>query len=195
MKPTTAIVEPAWQTLYDIAAAQEGQFTTQQAAAAGYSRPLLDHHQKAGRLTRIRRGIYRLVHFPPGEQEELVTAWLWTDSQGVISHQTALSLQGLSDLLPSQIHLTLPLNWRRRRFRVPHGYLLHYADVPPRDRTWLGAVPMTAVRRTLNDCAAAGLSPDLLRQASRQATGRGLVSQSELTEVKRALEPFGGLGG
>jgi predicted transcriptional regulator of viral defense system len=70
--------------------------------------PLLAHYQKTGRIARIRRGIYRLVHFPSGEQEELVTAWLWTDSQGVLSHQTALALHGLSDVLPAKIHLAAP---------------------------------------------------------------------------------------
>ena len=187
--------QPAWQALYDIAASQEGQFTIRQAAAAGYSRPLLDHHQKAGRIARLRRGVYRLVHFPPGEHEDLVTTWLWSDSKGVISHQTALCLSGLSDLLPSEIHLTLPLNWRHRRFRVPDGVVLHHADVPLAERTWLGAVPMTSVRRTLNDCALAGLSPDLLRQAAQQAVGRGLTTQSELGKVKEALKPFGGIDG
>src|SRR5258708_32172472 len=120
-------IEPVCQALYDIASSQEGLFTTQQAAAAGYSAPLLAHHQKPGPIARIRGGIYRLVHFPSGEQEELVTAWLWTDSQGVLSHQTALALHGLSDVLPARIHLTLPLSWRSRRFRVPRGLVLHHA--------------------------------------------------------------------
>jgi predicted transcriptional regulator of viral defense system len=188
-------IEPVWQALYDIASSQEGLFTTQQAAAAGYSAPLLAHHQKVGRIARIRRGIYRLVHFPSGEQEELVTAWLWTDAKGVLSHQTALSLQGLSDVLPSQIHLTLPLGWRHRRFRVPEGVVLHYDDVPPDQRTWAGAVPITSADRTLNDCALAGLSPDLLRQAAQQALRRGLVTKSKLGEVQKTLKPFGGIKG
>ena len=119
---------PAWQSLYDVAASQEGLFTTRQAAAAGYSDPLLAHHRKAGNIARIRRGIYRLVHFPPGEHEDLVAAWLWAESAAVLSHQTALSLHGLSDSLPAQIHLTLPPDWRQRRLRVPKGLLLHYAD-------------------------------------------------------------------
>ena len=187
--------EPAWQALYEIAASQEGLFTTRQAAAAGYSPPLLAHHQKAGRITRIRRGIYRLVHYPTGEQEELVTAWLWTDAKGVLSHQTALSLQGLSDVLPSQIHLTLPLGWRHRRFRVPEGVVLHYDDVPSDQRAWAGAVPTTSADRTLNDCALAGLYTDLLRQAAQQALRRGLVTKSQLGEVQKTLKPFGGIKG
>lgn len=192
---STPSTEPAWQALYDIAASQEGLFTTQQATAAGYSAPLLAHHQKAGRIARIRRGIYRLIHFPPGEHEELVAAWLWTEQAGVLSHQTALSLQGLSDVLPAQIHLTLPLEWRQRRFRVPEGIVLHHAEVPPRERSWIGAVSVTSPRRTLNDCARANLSPDLLRQAAKQALVRGLVVKAELGEVEKALKPFGGIRG
>src|SRR5579863_1964403 len=193
--PSIPITAPSWQSLYDTAASQEGLFTTRHAAAAGYSDPLLAHYQKVGRIARIRRGIYRLVHFPSGEQEELVTAWLWTDSQGVLSHQTALTLHGLSDVLPAQIHLTLPLSWRRRRFRVPRGLVLHHADVSSGERTWVGAVPVTSARRTLNDCAIAGLSPDLLRQGAKQALTRGLVTKAEIGEVQKALKSFGGLRG
>jgi predicted transcriptional regulator of viral defense system len=187
--------EPAWQALYDVAASQEGLFTTRQAAAAGYSDPLLAHHQKTGRITRIRRGIYRLVHFPAGEHEELVAAWLWTESKAVICHQSALSLHGLSDSLPAQIHLTLPTTWRQRRLRVPKGLVLHFADVGAKERTWIGSVPATSVRRTLDDCAHSGLTPDLLRQAARQALIRGLVTKSDLKEVEKALKPYGGIKG
>jgi len=185
--------EPAWQALYDVAASQEGLFTTRQAAAAGYSDPLLAHHHKAGRIARIRRGIYRLVHFPPGEHEDLIAAWLWADAAGVLSHQTALSLHGLSDSLPAQIHLTLPLNWQQRRLRVPRGLSLHYGDIPTKERTWAGAVPVTSIRRTLNDCAESSLSPDLLRQAARQALTRGLVTRAELKAVEKVLKPYGGI--
>jgi predicted transcriptional regulator of viral defense system len=190
-----AATEPAWQALYDVAAAQEGLFTTRQAAIAGYSPPLLAHHQKAGRIVRIRRGIYRLVHFPPGEHEELVAAWLWTDAHGVLSHETALTLHGLSDVLPAQIHLTLPVAWQHRRLRVPDGIVLHHAVVSRDERVWVNVVPVTSVRRTLGDCAVARLAPNLLRQAARQALRRGLATKSELKEVEKALKQFGGING
>jgi predicted transcriptional regulator of viral defense system len=187
--------EPAWQVLYDIAAAQEGLFTVQQAASAGYSLPLLAHHQKAGRFARIRRGVYRLVHFPPGEHEDLVAAWLWSDQSGVLSHQTALSLHGLSDVLPAQIHLTLPEAWLKRRLRVPEGIVLHYADIPPKERSWVSAVPVTSPHQTLSDCARDALAPDLLRQAAKQALARGLVTRSKMGDVEKSLKGFGGMRG
>lgn len=156
---------PDWDRLFETAAGQSGYVTTRQAAEAGYSTHLLRKHIHAGRVTRPQRGIYRLVHFPVGEHEELVTAWLWSEQAGVVSHQTALSLHGLSDVLPAQVHLTLPEAWRRRRFRVPAGVVLHHADVAPEERSWFGPVPATSASRTLSDCAKSGLSPELLRQA------------------------------
>src|SRR5258707_546573 len=135
---------PDWNRLFETAASQQGLFTTQQAAEAGYSPQLLVHYVQSGRAVRVRRGIYRLVHFPAGEQEELVAAWLWSERAGVVSHQTALALHGLSDALPTHVHLTLPSAWRRRRFRVPAGIVLHHADVPSEDCAWYGAVPITA---------------------------------------------------
>ncbi len=184
---------PDWDRLFEVAAGQSGYVTTKQAADAGYSTHLLRKHIHAGRVTRSQRGIYRLVHFPASEHEELVTAWLWSDQAGVISHQTALSLHGLSDVLPAQVHLTLPDAWRRRRFRVPAGVVLHHADVATEERSWFGPVPATSAGRTLSDCANGGLSPELLGQAAQQALRRGLVTRSELGDVVAALEPFGGL--
>src|SRR5262245_64187480 len=119
--------KPSWDRLFEIASPQEGYFTTRQAAEAGYSPQLLLKHVRAGRIARIRRGIHRLVHFPAGEHEELMTAWLWSESAGVVSHQSALALHGLSDALPARLHLTLPSAWRGRRFRVPAGVVLHHA--------------------------------------------------------------------
>lgn len=184
---------PNWDRLFETAAGQSGYVTTKQAAEAGYSTHLLRKHVHAGRVTRPQRGIYRLVHFPANEHEELVTAWLWSEQAGVVSHQTALSLHGLSDVLPAQVHLTLPAAWRKRRFRVPPDVVLHHADVAPEGRAWFSAVPTTNPRRTLNDCARDGLSPELLRQAAQQALRRGLVTKSELDDVEVALKPFGGL--
>ncbi len=189
----TALQKPSWDQLYETAGAQEGYFTTKQAADAGYSPQLLAKHLRARRIARVQRGIYRLVHFPAGEHEELAIAWLWSERAGVFSHQTALALLDLSDVLPEQIHLSVPSNWKQRRLRVPPVVTLHYADVRAKQRTWVGAVPVTAATRTLNDCATAGVSPELLRQAAQQALLRGLVNLDELADVVEALAPFGGL--
>ena len=140
-----------------------------QAARAGYSPQLLAKYLGNGRVVRVRRGIYRLVHFPASEHEDLVRLWLWAEQAGVFSHETALALHDLSDVLPAKVHMTTPANWQRRRLRVPAGLVLHYADIPDVERTWLSAVPVTTPTRTLRDCIAANVSPELVRQAVLQA--------------------------
>ena len=174
---------PTWNRLYETAASQEGHFTTHQAAEAGYSPQLLAKYLANGRVTRVRRGVYRLVHFPSGEHEDLVTVWLWSDREGVFSHETALMLHRLSDVLPARVHITLPDAWRRRRFRVPTGVTLHHAHVPQEDRAWMGAVPLTSPRRTLLDCAAAHASPETMEKAVHDALRRGVVSKDDVAGI------------
>ena len=178
---------PDWDRLYETALAQEGHFTTQQALDAGYSSQLLVKYLNSGKIIRIRRTVYRLKHFPPGQQEDLVALWLWSDRAGVFSHETALMLHELSDVLPARAHLTVPAKWRRRRLQLPDGVVLHYADVPKRDRAWVGAVPVTSPARTLTDCAADYVSPDFLSSAISQALARGMVNRPQATAVERAV--------
>lgn len=182
---------PSWDRLYEFASAQDGYFTLRQAGEAGYSPQLLADYLKDGKVTRPLRGVYRLVHFPAGENEDLAMLWLWSEQEGVFSHQTALSLHGLSDVLPAHVDVTLPPTWKRRK--APSVLFRHYGYVPEEERTWHGAVPVTSVRRTLRDCAMAALSPELLRQAAMQALERGLVLRSQIGDVEAALRPYGGV--
>ena len=186
MSPTRQ-TKPDWDRLYETALAQEGHFTTQQALDAGYSSQLLVKYLNSGKITRVRRTVYRLKHFPPGQQEDLVAVWLWSDRAGIFSHENALMLHELSDVLPARAHLTVPAKWRRRRLQVPDGVVLHYADVPKRDRAWVGAVPVTSPARTLADCAADYVSPDFLSSAISQALARGMLSGPQATAVERAV--------
>jgi len=179
---------PDWGTLYSIAQSQSGYFTTGQAAAVGYSPQLLRKYLGNGKIVRVRRGIYRLVHFPASEHEDLVVAWLWAEQVGVFSHETALALHDLSDALPAKVYMTIPASWRRRRLRVPAGLVLYYADIGDFDRTGFSAVPITSARRTLRDCLDANVSPELVRQAVLQARRRGLISEKDGAELNAALD-------
>jgi hypothetical protein len=165
-----------------------GSHRSSQAATAGYSPQLLRKYLGNGRVVRVRRSIYRLVHFPASEYEDLVMLWLWAERAGVFSHETALALHDLSDVLPSKVHLTLPAAWRRRRLRVPPGLVLHHADIRDVDRAGFSAVPVTTPERTLRDCVEANVSSELLGQAVLQARRRGLISENSGAELNAALD-------
>lgn len=170
---------PHWTRLYRFAADQAGLFTTEDAAQHGISPQLLHHHRAAGRIERVRRAIYRVVHLPPVEDEQLVELWLWSDRAGLFSHDTALALHGLSDALPPSIHMTLPDSWRSRRLRVPDPLVLHYGAAEPED--WSGPVPVTAPARTVRECMADGLEPDLVSQAIEEGVQRGLFTLNDVS--------------
>lgn len=169
---------PDWDALFEVAQGQAGYFTTRQAASAGYSPQLLAYLGNK-RVERVRRGIYRLVHFPASDHEDLIVLWLWAEQTGVFSHETALALHDLSDALPGKVHMTVPPSWRRRRLRVPAGLVLHFADVGDADRASYSAVPVTAPLRTLRDCIEANVASDLVRQGILQARRRGIVSAKD----------------
>ncbi|MCR9165651.1 MAG: type IV toxin-antitoxin system AbiEi family antitoxin domain-containing protein [Nannocystaceae bacterium] len=181
--PSDAV--PDWDALYESAAASAGYVDTSVAHDAGFSNQLLAYYVKVGRLARVARGIYRLAHFPASEHEDLVVVWLWSDREGVFSHETALALHDLSDALPAVHQLTLPSAWSSRRMRVPEGVELHYADLEDDDVGWVGSIPVTSPRRTLGDSAREGVSPELVEQAAAQIARRGLLSRAEVNRVLR----------
>lgn len=163
--------------LYGLSEPQHGYFTTQQAGAIGITTPYLHHYLRAGHIIRAARGVYRLSRFPPGDQEDLICIWLATGREGVFSHETALALHQLSDILPARLHVNLPPAWRRRK--LPTTLERHYTELAPSEVWWVGAVPVTSPRRTLEDCAAAHVSPEHLQQALHQARTRGLIRETE----------------
>ncbi len=181
---------PAWDRLYAIGAPQAGYITLAQAVAAGYSSPLVEYHVNSGRLERVGRGIFRLVHFPPTDNEDLVIRWLWSGQQGTFSHETALSLHGLSDALPSKMHMAVPQAWRKRRLRIPQGVMLHFADVAKEEVTWIGPVPLTKPLRTVADVMAHG-NPELAGQAVSQAVKKGLFTRRELRDAVARRKAIG----
>lgn len=175
---------PSWDRLFEAAVGQEGLFTTQQAADAGYSPQLLLKYLKNGRIIRIRRGVYRIVHYPAGEHEDLAALWLWSDRAGVFSHETALMLHELSDVMPRKANMTLPMSWVKRRLRVPKGVILHFGDLAKDERIDIGALPVTTVRRTLLDCVDAHVSFEFINAALRQALARKLLDKRDEKAIR-----------
>src|SRR6266705_2747171 len=127
----------AAKRLYEIAEGQHGFFTTKEAKAAGFAENTHPYHIQVGNWIREHRGIYRLVSFPRCERPDLVLWSLWSrnrreSAQGVYSHQTALSLHDLSDVMPAKLHMTVPRNFRRNS-KIPRVLVLHFADPPQSD--------------------------------------------------------------
>lgn len=174
-----------YNRLYQIAEAQAGYFTTAQAAAVGIDRKRLARYAATGRLERVRRSIYRLAPFPRSPHEDLFVAWLEAGPDSVISHDSALALYELSDVLPAAIHVTVPATASRRH----PGLRLHTNQISAQEITHYDALPVTTVARTIADVALAGLADELVEQAVQEAVQRGLVTPELLTAAAASRGP------
>lgn len=164
------------RALTAIARTQSGYFTASQARKAGYSHQAQRYHVQRGNWIRVDRAIYRLPEWPVGEHEDLVRWTLWSRSRAVVSHQTALAVHELGDVMPAKIHLTVPPNFRAEAA----GITLHKAKVPKADIEQREGYSVTTPLRSILDTAAEGIEIDHLARVIDDAVERGLLTRKVL---------------
>ncbi|MEZ5315470.1 MAG: type IV toxin-antitoxin system AbiEi family antitoxin domain-containing protein [Chlamydiales bacterium] len=176
--------------LFEIADRQQGFFTAKQAEECGYARSNFHLRLASGEWTQEGRGIYRLARYPVTDRSELVLWSLWSRNlkdipQGVWSHETALDIQELSDVMPSKMHMTVPRGFRRR-IEIPKVLCLHYANLGQSEIEQRQGYRVTAPFRTLLDVfEAETVADNFLAQAVHQALERGLVAEEELHSLEK----------
>lgn len=178
----------ASQNLYEEADRQQGFFTRQQAVAAGFAGNTHPYHVQAKNWIREYRGIYRLAQFPQPSNPDLMLWLLWSRNrqgivEGVYSHETALNLYDLSDLMPVKLHMTVPKDFRRNS-PIPKILILHYKDIPKTDIENVHDIrtikPLAAIITLM---AEGRISKDFLIQAMREGLRRGLITQATINQA------------
>jgi predicted transcriptional regulator of viral defense system len=178
-----------FKILFEIAADNYGFITVGEAGRAGIRPQRLAEMAARGALRREGFGLYRLEPFPDHELDAYRKATLWPHGvEGVLSHETALDLHGLSDVNPAKIHVTVPKDYRVRHREVPALYRLHHEDLDDHDVTRFEAIPIVTAAKAILQCHEAHLRRDLLRQALEDAKQQGLVSRGEYYELMSKLE-------
>ncbi len=168
--------KPDYDQLYNIAESQGGYFAASQARKLGFTWDRLSKNVKNGRFARVAHGVYRLVNFPGSPFEDLFIAWLRTGSNSVISHESALSVYDLSDVLPNEIHIIVPRSSSVRR----KGIRQHTNQLEVKDITTQEGLPITTVARTLADVSATGLAKEQVKLAINEGISNGMVTMEML---------------
>ena len=180
----------SWEDLLSTAAAQHGYFTTEQAAEHGISRRALTWRAQQGSAERVAHGLCRMPHWPPDPLDELYALQAIAPF-GTFSHDTALTLLELADIIPSTIHFTIP---ETSRLRSRPGVTLHRSrHGAMTDRTLRDGLWVSTARRALLDAAREGADPDQLISAARDARERAMLTPVDLAELRRQA-PFAGAG-
>lgn len=91
-------------TIQDVVIRNNGFISSADAKEANISRVALSRAVSAGDLVRIARGLYSV---PEAWEDEYLVA-MHRFGRGVISHETALYLHGLSEGAPERITMTFP---------------------------------------------------------------------------------------
>jgi predicted transcriptional regulator of viral defense system len=164
--------------LYRLAESQAGYFTTRQAAEAGMDRSTLGYHARpGGRYERVEQGLYRQRLFPSSPHEHVVAAWLgMRDAGAVVSHESALELYDLSDVIPNAVHLSIPRAKRGQRRRA--GVRIHTLERPPvgSEIQTLHGIPVTTPARSIVDALESGTQPEQIEMAITQALERAIAT-------------------
>ena len=163
-----------------IASVQHGFFRTGQALDAGWSETRLHWTKRKGVIVSVARGLYRFADSPIDLRDELHRIAVLVPV-GTFSHETALELWGLTDLISGTIHLSIP---PESGHKSRPGLVIHHTRIEPRDRGLHAGLPVTSPARTLSDCARAGVDPGRLGHALRQAAARGLLTANEVAALR-----------
>jgi predicted transcriptional regulator of viral defense system len=181
--------------LFAIAESQGGFFTAKQAETAGFDRTHHAYHVQVGNWEREHRGIFRLANFPANERPDLVRWSLWSrdrndQPQGVYSHQTALGIYDLSDLMPAKLHMTVPRAFRKNS-DIPSNLVLHFADLPSKEIVAREGYRVTRPIRAILDLNSANLvSNDILFQAFTEGKAQGVVTIKDIEKYRDQLPGF-----
>jgi len=174
------------QKLFEIASLQQGYFTAQQAVRSGFSYRMHSHYKQNSQWLEIDRGVFRLAQFPNSPDEDYVRWALWSrdrkgEPQAVFSHDSALAIHGLSDVMPSKIHFTVPSGFRKRR---PKGCVVHKGKISLDEKEQREGFFVTKPLRTIIDSAEENLSIDYLQQAIKEACDKGMIQIIDIVSAE-----------
>ncbi len=186
------------RSLVRLAQQQGGYFTSKQAQDVGYAYPQLVYHVSSGNFERVHHGLYRLPTVPISEHDDLIRLSFWSrnqkdELQAVVSHESALVLHELSELLPGAIHLTVPPKFRKN---PQPGCVLHKATLTESDVEEWSGFRVTTPLRTILDVAEDGVSQEQLAKAISDALSKGLMRLKSIQDVAKHSEAISiALGG
>lgn len=155
---------------------QAGYFSAAQAVAIGYSHQAQKYHVDAGNWLRVDRGLFRFPGWPLGSDDDYIRWTLWSGGRGIVSHDSALAVHGLSDVDPIKVHLTVPSGF----YAVDDHVALHVGRVSEDDLEHRHGWAVTTPLRSLLDCAASTASQEQIDRAVSDALRTGLVTRRRL---------------
>jgi predicted transcriptional regulator of viral defense system len=175
-----------YKQLFERAAENYGYVTGDDARALGVPVGTLNALARRGQLDRVSHGIYRVPLVPPSRFDQYKLATLWPDGRGLVSHESALELYGISDVNPAKLHIAVPAAYRTHR-RVPALYFLHREDIANADRSEVDGIAAVSVAKAIRQVHEQHLRGSLVEQAINDAEREGWLRRRQADQLRYEL--------
>lgn len=171
--------QPLDRRIAALADLQHGVVSLGQLESRGLTASAVRKRTTAGRLHRIRRGIYAVGREGLDRRGHWMAAVLACGPGALISHRTAAAALGLLPYEGARLHVTIP----SRAPRKHPGITIHRSPTLwMDDRTEVDGVPCTAVARTLLDLADV-VGPEAVSRAAENAERLRMFDQVAVDSV------------
>lgn len=183
-----------YKTLLEKLSEEDGLIYVREAQESGIDRYKLSYLAKENKIDRVGHGIYAL-------KDEIIDEYVLlqnTSSRIIYSHHTALYFHGLSDRIPSQIHITVPQGYNASRIKQRiNNLIVHYVDRDlfelgiERGRSHLGGeIILYDIERTICDVVKIKkkIDPQIFSYAIKQYFSNNNINLRKLIKYARTLK-------
>ena len=177
--------------LVELAISQGGYFTAKQALKLGYSYRAQSYYLETGYWVKEDRALYKVNFLPYQKDDELIKAYFWTRDkndipQAVISHESAAMVHNIGEIIPKEIHLTVPKSFRKK---PPNKYKLYKANIVKNEIENKDFFKVTTPIRTITDLVHK-IDQEQLTKIIEDSYHKGLINQHdiELANVRDGLK-------
>jgi very-short-patch-repair endonuclease len=168
------ILAVVWEQL---AAAQAGILTRDQALGAGLTRAAIHARLHTGRWQRVHYGVLATFSGELPRAARLWAAILACGADAVLSHETAAEISGLPTDRDARIHVTVP---HHRRVSAHHGVVVHRTVDVSTIRHPALVPPRTRIEHTVLDLAEASRDLDTAMGWLACAVGARLTTSARI---------------
>lgn len=180
--------------LIEIATGQGGYFTAKQALKCGFSHRIQKYHVETTHWIKEDRGLFRFGFLYSKYDEFFKAVFLTRDRndipQGVISHESALFIHELGEIIPSKVHITVPVKFRKKITDKKYSIFKENLELDEIEQK--EGIRLTTPIKTVIDVFER-IDLEQIEKILREAHKKGLISQHEIEtsrtqdEIKRKL--------
>jgi predicted transcriptional regulator of viral defense system len=175
-----------YKQLAERAAENYGYLTGEDARDLSVPVGTLNALARRGQLDHVEHGIYRVPLVPPSRLDQYKLATLWPGGRGLISHESALDLYGISDVNPAKLHITVPRTYRTHR-KIPALYVLHREELADGDRGSVEGIAVVSVAKAIRQAHERHLRRSLVEHAIDDAERDGWLRRRQADQLRREL--------